>query len=146
MSGAKKSVAKSRAWTDEETERLRTLARNGMTLTRVAAALNRTDTTIRKKAHAFGIEVRRRMPDRRDDVPSYPERSAIIALSQGAPLPVGVGKGTLAGLLRKGWIVEQMVGYNATAEGVAAVKRQIPTVGGFRRTGEPTRLSPNSNG
>ncbi|MBW7970289.1 hypothetical protein [Bradyrhizobium sp. BR 10289] len=123
-------MGKSRPWTDEETEQLRTLARDGLTLTQVAAALNRTDTTVRKKADEFGIEVQRRIPDRRDDVPNYPERAAIIALSHAAPLPVGVGKGTLASLLRKGWIAEQGVDYKATAEGVAAVRRKIPTVRG----------------
>ena len=126
------AVAKVRAWTDEETERLRTLAREGMTLTKIAAALSRTDTTVRKKADEFGIEVRRRVPDRRDDIPTYPERAAIIALSQSAPLPVGVGKGTLAGLLRKGWIAGQTAGratkYQATPEGVVAIKRQIPNI------------------
>ena len=70
------------------------------------------------------------MAPRPPQFPNHWERIGIDAIRQGKPLPSGVAGGTIAKLLRKGWVKQGATrgSFIITEEGNEAMKRKIPSV------------------
>jgi|MTBAKSStandDraft_2_1061841.scaffolds.fasta_scaffold254433_2 hypothetical protein len=116
-----------RDWTSDEIAQLRQLAKDGKFAKPIAAALHRAETTVRRKAHELGIDIRRSAIRKRSpDVPTHAERTAIMAVHRRRPLPFGVGQATLEDLLRKRWIELNRGAWQATQAGLDAILRKIP--------------------
>jgi len=115
-----------RPWTPDEIAQLRQLAKDGKLAKSIGATLHRAESTIRRKAEELKIEIRRssiRM--RPPNVPTHAERTAIIALHQNHPLPIGAGQATLEGLVQKRWIEMSSGAWRATPDGLEAMLRKI---------------------
>ncbi|MCP1851417.1 MULTISPECIES: SANT/Myb-like DNA-binding domain-containing protein [unclassified Bradyrhizobium] len=118
-----------RRWSPDEDEKLRELARAGKNALEISNELTRSASAVRRRAEVLSVLIMAKaFRARPSHVATHLERVAIDAIRNRRPFPAGVGPSTIAGMIEKGWIVQEMGRrYNVTDAGVEAVRRKIPS-------------------
>jgi len=118
-----------RRWTSDEDEKLKALARSGKNALEISNALTRSPSAVRRRAEVLTVLiVAKAFRARPSHVATHLERVAIDAIRNCRPFPAGVGPSTVAGMIEKGWIVQEAGRkYRVTDAGVEAVRRKIPS-------------------